>query len=101
MDSEARSVAERGAWNTPIQGTASDFCIRSLASCVEWLIEDAVPGVKLVLTVHDSLLFEVREDMLVETSAVVREIMTGWPSDGVPLVVDAKVGRSWGSLQKL
>lgn len=99
-DSESRSRAENGSVNTPIQGTASDFCINSLAACVEWILSEGLGDiVKLILPVHDSLLFDVREDMVPEVLHTVREIMTGWPSQGVPLVVDAKVGRSWGEMK--
>jgi uracil-DNA glycosylase family 4 len=100
-DDEARSRAEHGSWNTPVQGKASDYCLFSLAECVKWLVEDAVPA-KLVLTVHDSLIFEVRKDALNEVLATVPEIMTSWPvNNGVPLLVDAEVGPSWGSLEKV
>ena len=100
QDDYRRSVAEHGSWNTPVQGTASHFCIASLAECVQWIEEDGIDDVvKLVLTVHDSLMFEVRDDMVDETIWTARAIMTGWNSLGVPLVVDAKTGRSWGSME--
>lgn len=99
QDDKARSVAEHGAWNTPIQGTASDFCVKSLIACVRWILEDAVPA-KLVLTVHDQLMFEVAEAAIREAAYTVRKIMTGWNSGDVPLEVDLEVGRAWGSLTK-
>jgi DNA polymerase-1 len=98
-DDGARVTAEHGAFNTPIQGTASDLCLSSLVACVNWLREDAMPA-KLVLTVHDSLLFEVRVDCLAELIYQVRRIMSGWSWLGVPLVVDVKTGPAWGSLAK-
>jgi DNA polymerase-1 len=102
VDDKSRSVAEHGAWNTPVQGTASDYCIRSLGECVEWLVEDGITdAVKLVLTVHDSIMFEARDDMVDEVIGTARDIMQSWPSDGVPLVVDAAVGRAWGSLKEV
>lgn len=97
-----RSVAEHGAFNGPIQGSASDFCVASLAAAVEWIEADGLEAdVKLVLPVHDSLLFEVRDALVPMVVGTVREIMTGWNSLGVPLVVDAEVGRSWGALKRL
>ena len=98
QDDLSRKTAENGSFNTPVQGTASDLCLASLARCVNWIIRHKFPA-KMVLTVHDSLLFEVDEphvDELVETA---QYLMSDWPSNGVPLVVDAEVGKSWGSLQ--
>ena len=100
-DSESRSRAENGAFNSPIQGTASGYCMMSLIRAVQWIEEDCVPDVKLVLTVHDSLLFEVREEMIDEVTSVVPRIMISWPMKGLPLVVDGKVGKSWGSMEDL
>jgi DNA polymerase-1 len=97
-DDQRRAHAENAAINSPIQGTASDFCIASLVECVRWIKEDCVPA-KLVLTVHDSLMFEVEESALEEVAYQVDRIMRSWPSAGVPLVVDMKVGQAWGSLQ--
>ena len=99
-DGETRATAEHGSWNTPIQGTASDFCLGSLVRCVRWIFDDAVPA-RLIVTVHDSLLFEVRLDALAEVAWQVRRLMTqGWETNGVPLVVDLKSGDAWGSLEK-
>ncbi len=98
-DDFKKSVAEHSSWNTPIQGTASDFCVMSLARCVEWIEQDNVPGVKLVLAVHDSLLFEVRDDMVQEVALTVNDIMTSHPSNGVKLVADFKLGEAWGSME--
>ncbi len=98
----AASQARNGAVNTPIQGTASDFCIRSLTNCVGWIEDDGIEDdVKLILPVHDALLFEVRDTMVNEVSLQVNDIMTSHYSYGVPLVADFKVGRSWGSMSKL
>lgn len=96
---KSRSVAENGAVNSPIQGTASDFCIASLTACVDWLEQDAVPGTRLVLPVHDALMFEVRDDMVDEVAHTAAHIMRSWPFGDVPLVVDCKVGQSWGTMQ--
>jgi uracil-DNA glycosylase family 4 len=97
-DDKERSVAEHGSWNTPVQGTASDFCIASLVEAVDWVIEDAVPA-KVVLPVHDSIMIETRADALEEVVQGLREIMLQWNSDGVPIEVDVEVGDAWGSLK--
>jgi DNA polymerase I-like protein with 3'-5' exonuclease and polymerase domains len=85
------------------KNTASEYCLASLVASVEWILSNSVPA-KLVLPVHDSLLFEVREDAVELVESVIPGIMTGWPCTGpggdVKLVVDKKYGTSWGSLQK-
>lgn len=101
-DEKGRSTAKNSSWNSPIQGTASDFCIRSLTKCVEWILDNNLSdSIKLVLTVHDSLLFECDEDKIEMLVEVVKRIMTSWPTNGVPLEVDMKLGRSWGSMEKI
>ncbi len=99
QDDYERSIAEHGAYNSPIQGTAADFCTASIGAVIDWILEDAVPA-KLVLAVHDSLLFEVRKDAVDEVIFNGKRIMTSWDSRGVPIVVDAKRGEAWGSLKK-
>lgn len=99
-DDKERSNAENGAKNTPVQGTASEFCLASLAEAVNWIEDEQVPA-KLVLTVHDSLMFEVRDDAVEDTMRAVPEIMKQWNSAGIPLGVDMKVGQAWGSLEKV
>lgn len=99
-DDAAASVARNGAVNSPIQGTASDFCIASLAESVQWIEDEGLEDdVKLVLPIHDALLFEVSEHMVDEVVGTVREIMTGHDSQGVPLIADCKVGKAWGSME--
>jgi len=100
-DSEQRSRAEHGAFNTDVQGSASEYLTASISETVQWILDDEVPA-KLVMPVHDSLLLEVREDTVDETLAQVRRIMTSWPAaNGVPLVADAKIGSSWADLKKV
>lgn len=97
QDEGLRKHAERTSWNTPIQGTAAEFCTASLWPIVRAILEDAVPA-KVVCTVHDSILIEVRDDAIDEIAALVHNVMTGWPSMGVPITVEMKVGKSWGDL---
>lgn len=98
-DDGARINAENSAVNTPIQGTASDYCVASLAAAIQWILDEGIPA-KLVLAVHDSLLLEVDECAVDEVADGVRQIMSGWPSGAVPLVVDVEEGDRWGSLEK-
>ena len=96
-----RVHATNGIVNTPIQGGANEFQLASLADAVEWIESEGIErDVKLLLPVHDSLLFEVRTDMVDDVAKKVRQIMTSHDSRGVPLGVDLEVGPAWGSLSK-
>ena len=65
---------------------------------VDWIKADHVPA-KCVLTVYDSIILEVREDCIDEVAHHVKNVMTQYEI-GVPLVADAKVGRSCGTMSK-
>src|SRR5262249_19861122 len=80
-----RFEAERVAKNTPIQGTAAD--ILKLAM-VELGLGDVVPGARMILTVHDELVFEVPEALVAEASGRIKEAMETVLSLHVPLEVD-------------
>ncbi len=90
-----RSFAERQAINAPLQGTAADIMKKAMIQIAPALIE-AKLGARMLLQVHDELLFEVPVAEKVETEALVKKIMeeagTGL---GVPLVVDAGWGLNW------
>ena len=98
-DDAVRSRAQNGSYNSPIQGTASDFCTMSATAVSQWIVENGVPAM-LVAIVHDQLLLDVREDCVDEVALEVRRIMRGWNSLGVPLEVDLETGEAWGSLGK-
>lgn len=98
LDGE-RITAENGSGNSPIQGTASDYCVASICGIVDWILSAGIPA-KLILAVHDSIMLEVREDYVDEVITECRNIMEGWPTEGVKLKADVKVGKSWGSMQK-
>lgn len=102
QDDHAANTAKNGAVNSPVQGTASDFCIASLVEATQWIVDDGIErDVKLCLPVHDALMFEVKRSMVSEVSHTVKAIMGGHNSNGVPLEVDFKVGPAWGSMKKL
>jgi len=88
------------AYNTAVQGTASDYCLASLVEVCRWIHDDAVPA-KLILQIHDALVLECGEDAVDEVLYQVNRIMTSWPSMGVPLKVDAEVGPSWGEMEEV
>ncbi|NDR57322.1 DNA polymerase I [Aliiruegeria sabulilitoris] len=88
--------AKRAAINAPIQGTAADIIRRAMIR-----MEDAIAGLpaKMLLQVHDELIFEVDEDAVDQTIARVREVMEAAAEPAVkidvPLVVDAGQGANW------
>jgi DNA polymerase-1 len=92
-----RQAAERMAWNSPIQGSAADV-IKLAMIAVERELEQG-SGARMLLQVHDELLFEVPEDQLERTAEVVRSRMESVMPLAVPLVVDLKSGPNWASLR--
>jgi len=94
----ARNFAERAAINAPIQGTAADVIKRAMIRLPEALAQADLGG-RMLLQVHDELLFEVPEKEVEETTAVAREIMEGAAAPAVnlsvALVAEAGVGDSW------
>ena len=87
-----RFEAERIAKNTPIQGTAADILKVAMVKLGAGAV---VPGARMVLTVHDELVFEVPEEKAEEATARVRETMESAVKLDVPLVVSAGTGKNW------
>ncbi len=96
-DDEERSNAENGSFNTPVQGTANDFCEASLAMICDWLEADRLDAM-LCLSVHDSVILEINREDLHEVAHQVSRIMTSHNGMGINMAVDMKWGSSWGSL---
>ncbi|MBX3207608.1 MAG: DNA polymerase I [Labilithrix sp.] len=88
-----RFEAERVAKNTPIQGAAAD--ILKLAM-IKLGLGDVVPGARMILTVHDELVFEVPEAHVDEAKARIKEAMESAMTLDVPLEVDVGSGAHWG-----
>jgi DNA polymerase-1 len=87
-----RFEAERVAKNTPIQGTAADILKMAM---VKLGTGEIAPGVKMVLTVHDELVFEVPDAQVGRAKERVREAMAHAVELAVPLVVDVGDGANW------
>jgi len=90
---QIRSAAERVAVNLPIQGTAADIMKRAMIDVHQALASH--PSTRMILTVHDELVFEVEESRADETSEVVRDAMQSAARLIVPLTVDVGIGRNW------
>jgi DNA polymerase-1 len=91
---QERNYAERIARNTPIQGSAADILKLAMLRVARGLVQ--FPEARLLLTVHDELVFEVPEAGVDEFSTWVKAEMESAYALKVPLVVDVHVGRSWG-----
>ena len=88
---QIRAAAERVAVNLPIQGTAADILKRAMID-----IHKTLPtAAKMILTVHDELLFEVPEAQAQEIADFARERMESAADMDVPLTVDVGIGRNW------
>lgn len=100
ITSANRSDVERIAINTPIQGTAADICNTGLTRIIPQLDPEYA---RPLLTVHDSIMYEVRRKRLPEVMAMVRyEMEDNCPIKAdFPFVIDFKVGYRWGSLEKV
>ena len=90
-----RAYAERQAINAPLQGGASDIIKRAMVKLPKALA-DAGLKAKLLLQVHDELLFETPDDEAEKAASVVKEVMQGAATLSVPLVVETGVGKDWG-----
>jgi DNA polymerase-1 len=90
---QMRSAAERVTVNMPIQGTAADIMKRAMIDVHAAL--GTYPDARVILTVHDELLFEVPKAQADEVSEVVRETMQSAASLKVPLTVDVGIGENW------
>ncbi|QCO06674.1 DNA polymerase I [Azospirillum argentinense] len=90
-----RAFAERQAINAPIQGTAADIMKRAMARVPGALKEAGFDEVRMLLQVHDELLFEAPEDQAERAAALVRQVMEGAATLGVPLVAEAGIGSNW------
>jgi DNA polymerase-1 len=91
---QIRTGAERYAVNFPIQGSAADILKRAMID-VHRELQATASRARMILTVHDELLFEAPQEAADETSALVRERMEAAVQLGVPLTVEVGVGANW------
>jgi DNA polymerase I len=92
---QIRSRAEREAVNMPIQGSAADILKRAMIDVHATLPMLAGGRTRMILTVHDELLFEAPKETADESAALLREVMEQAVPLRVPLVVDVGIGENW------
>ncbi|WP_299687093.1 DNA polymerase I [uncultured Vibrio sp.] len=90
-----RKAAERAAINAPMQGTAADIIKKAMLLVDEWIQAEGDGRVKLLMQVHDELVFEVEESSLAEIESKVQQLMESAAELEVPLVADAGHGDNW------
>ncbi|MGR9012264.1 MAG: DNA polymerase I [Gammaproteobacteria bacterium] len=106
-----RQYAERTAINAPMQGTAADIIKRAMIAADRWLYQatasnDGIieigkepirqsPDAKMIMQVHDELVFEIAEDQVDDCAANIRTLMCAAADLDVPLIVDIGTGNNW------
>ncbi|PXW52081.1 DNA polymerase I [Grimontella sp. AG753] len=89
-----RAGAERAAINAPMQGTAADIIKRAMIAVDAWL-QTEKPRVKMIMQVHDELVFEVHKDDVDAVSQKIHELMESSTKLDVPLLVEVGSGQNW------
>lgn len=99
-DPRAKAYAERAAANAPLQGTAADIIKIAMVRLVERL-PLAAAQCRMLLQVHDELVFELPQAQVSEAAPIVREVMENSAEFDVPLIVDIKAGANWRDMKHL
>jgi DNA polymerase-1 len=92
-----RAAGERMAINAPVQGTASDI-IKIAMVRLHAAMQDQRLRARMLLQVHDELLFEVPDEELDALKASAKEIMEGAMTLSVPLLVELRAAANWGAM---
>ena len=91
---QRRQYAERTAINAPMQGTAADIIKRAMITVQDWL-QTSKPGARMIMQVHDELVFEVQKEAVDKVRRKVVELMEDAAELDVALKVDAGTGHNW------
>ncbi|MGE5425590.1 MAG: DNA polymerase I [Bacillota bacterium] len=95
---QVRRTAERMAINTPLQGTAADMIKKAMLDIASYL-KGKQDEIRLLLQVHDELIFEVKADKLDKHAPKIKELMESALPLSVPVLVEASSGDNWGELK--
>ena len=90
-----QKAAERMAINAPMQGTAADIIKKAMLSVADWQNSQPRPDIRMIMQVHDELVFEVHNDAIESAKHIVRTLMEGAVQLSVPLLVSIGVGHDW------
>jgi len=89
-----RQYAERTAINAPMQGSAADIIKKAMINVDQWIMEEQ-PAVKMIMQVHDELVFEVPEISREENMKSIKLLMSTAAHLAIPLIVDMGYGQNW------
>ncbi|MFH1252805.1 MAG: DNA polymerase I [Candidatus Uhrbacteria bacterium] len=103
------ATAERMATNMPIQGAEADIVKMAMIQISGWLQtitkaekkKNLEPKIKMLLQVHDELVFEVDKNFVKEAAAAIKKLMETVVSFEIPLKVDIETGKNWGEMEKI
>lgn len=90
-----QKAAERMAINAPMQGTAADIIKKAMLSIAEWQNSQKNPPAKMIMQVHDELVFEVQDQAIELSKQIIQEMMEHAVKLSVPLVVSLGTGPNW------
>ncbi|MCG9705333.1 DNA polymerase I [Photobacterium damselae] len=90
-----RKAAERAAINAPMQGTAADIIKRAMVLVDEWIGQQESGRVRLLMQVHDELVFEVQESEIESVAQEIKTLMESAAQLDVPLIADIGYGENW------
>ena len=88
--------AERAAINAPMQGSAADIIKIAMIAIEKWITSLPADTVRMILQVHDELVFEVKNEFLDEATAKIKELMENAVTLDVPLLAGIGIGQNWG-----
>ena len=89
-----RQAAERAAINAPLQGSAADIIKKAMVDVDKWIGDDN-PNIKLIMQVHDELIFEANKDFANDAIGHIIKLMESTIELNIPLIVDANKGKNW------
>ena len=89
-----RQAAERAAINAPLQGSAADIIKKAMVDVDKWIGDDN-PNIKLIMQVHDELIFEANRDFANDAIGHIVKLMESTIELNIPLIVDANKGKNW------
>jgi len=89
-----RQYAERTAINAPMQGTAADIIKMAMLAVDDWIREQA-PDIRMIMQVHDELVFEIPHPLVADATARIHDLMSGVADLSVVLTVESGTGSNW------
>ncbi|EKD33118.1 MAG: hypothetical protein ACD_76C00092G0001 [uncultured bacterium] len=93
--------AERMAINMPVQGSAADIMKMAMIA-VDHLLQDQNLGeIKMIMQVHDELVFEADEKIAAKAADEIKRIMESVAKFEIPFIVDVSIGKNWGEMEKI